>query len=691
MGRRALAPSVAVMLATVLLPVVINLATATVPDEWQPWLWLAWPAAGVLGVVAVVLETRPQRSEPAPATEGDDARLELAARTLAEAVRTQWSEEAAHRGLRLQDPLRVRWSSVPGGPSGPVSRLRARGDVTDAVTAFRQLPRTQLLVLGEPGSGKSSLAILLTLGLLEQHSAGRPVPVPVSLSSWRPTAEHLYGWLAQRLTNEYEFLGNADRFGPDAASRLLTSGRVMPVLDGLDEMAAELRPTAIDHVNRFVQARPVVMTSRRDEYLAAVDTLGRRAAFTAIQLDPVHLDEVERFLVDATDPNDRWRPVLAELRAHPELPPASALSSPLLLGLARDVYAPAGTDPAELLDRGRHPDQESIERSLLDAFVPVRYTTYPTLSGARPVARIPYDKDRAGGWLTFLARHLHHLGADEIAWWRLHGALPRRGLEALAGAACAALTGPSVGLLAGLLFGTRFLLPAGLASGLGVGLGAALLVGLRRGPSPSRILFAVRGRGSQVRRALALGLAAGPIAGTTFGLLFWLVGRVPRGLEIGTTAGVVAGTVGGLGVGVMAALRAPIETSRVADPPSLLSADRSAALLQAATGGLAAGFAAGALAVLAAGPQADAGLPLVAGLGVGIGVALVAACTTAWGQWTLTRLWLAGLGRTPLRLMEFLDDAHRRGVLRQTGTVHQFRHALLQSHLAAGGAQRPSA
>jgi hypothetical protein len=279
---------------------------------------------------------------------------------------------------------------------------------------------------------------------------------------------------------------------------------------------------------------------------------------------------------------------------------------------------------------------------------------------------------------------------DEIAWWRLHTALPGRGLEALAALACAMLVGPSVGLLAGLLLGTRFLLPAGLASGLGAGLGTALLVGLRRGPSPSRIRLAVRGRGDQVRRALALGLAAGPIAGTTFGLLFWLVGRVPRGLEIGTTAGVVAGTVGGLGVGLMAALRAPIETSRAVDPLSLLSADRAAALLQAATGGLAAAFAAGALAVPAAGPQAAAGLPVVAGLGVGIGVALVATCTTAWGQWTLTRLWLAGRGRTPRRLMEFLDDAHRRGVLRQAGAVHQFRHSLLQTHLVAGRPQSPN-
>jgi hypothetical protein len=37
---------------------------------------------------------------------------------------------------------------------------------------------------------------------------------------------------------------------------------------------------------------------------------------------------------------------------------------------------------------------------------------------------------------------------------------------------------------------------------------------------------------------------------------------------------------------------------------------------------------------------------------------------------------------TPLRLMNFLDDAHERNVLRTVGPVYQFRHARLQDRLA---------
>jgi hypothetical protein len=35
----------------------------------------------------------------------------------------------------------------------------------------------------------------------------------------------------------------------------------------------------------------------------------------------------------------------------------------------------------------------------------------------------------------------------------------------------------------------------------------------------------------------------------------------------------------------------------------------------------------------------------------------------------------------PLRMMNFLEDAHQRGILRTVGPVYQFRHARLQDRL----------
>jgi hypothetical protein len=64
-------------------------------------------------------------------------------------------------------------------------------------------------------------------------------------------------------------------------------------------------------------------------------------------------------------------------------------------------------------------------------------------------------------------------------------------------------------------------------------------------------------------------------------------------------------------------------------------------------------------------------------------VAPFAVVLSAWGWFLVTRLWLCGTGRLPWRLMAFLEEAHRRGVLRQTGALYEFRHARLQERLAA--------
>jgi len=54
----------------------------------------------------------------------------------------------------------------------------------------------------------------------------------------------------------------------------------------------------------------------------------------------------------------------------------------------------------------------------------------------------------------------------------------------------------------------------------------------------------------------------------------------------------------------------------------------------------------------------------------------------AWGRFLVARTYLAATGRLPWRLMAFLREAHRKGVLRQAGPVYQFRHARLRDQLA---------
>ncbi len=53
------------------------------------------------------------------------------------------------------------------------------------------------------------------------------------------------------------------------------------------------------------------------------------------------------------------------------------------------------------------------------------------------------------------------------------------------------------------------------------------------------------------------------------------------------------------------------------------------------------------------------------------------------GQIWIAALWLHAQARTPLRIIKFLEDARRRGIMRTVGAVYQFRHATFQERLAA--------
>ena len=60
-------------------------------------------------------------------------------------------------------------------------------------------------------------------------------------------------------------------------------------------------------------------------------------------------------------------------------------------------------------------------------------------------------------------------------------------------------------------------------------------------------------------------------------------------------------------------------------------------------------------------------------------------------HFVIVRSWLAARTQLPWRLMAFLEDCYRLGILRKVGPVYQFRvngHARLQDHLT-GTAEPP--
>lgn len=645
-----------------------------------------------------------------------ETQLDRAARELASAVTRQWTAEAELRSLHRPAPVRVRWSTT-GRPVTAANDV-LRGDISDVATQFRALPVSQLVVLGEPGAGKTVLAILLTLGLLADRALGDPTPVLLPLSSWNPRQEHLHHWLARRLLEEYPGLRNTTAYGRDAAIRLVTDERVIPVLDGLDEIPLGLHAAAIDALDQaFAGGRPLVVTCRSDEYQNAVRHGGILASAAVVEIEPVQLDDAIAFLTARHHTGDtRWQPVVDQLRCHPDGPLAQALSTPLMVDLARTAYHTPTTDPTELLHPQRFPDRATIEDHLLDAFLPATYADHPQPPG---IAVRQYSVDQARRWLTFLARQLRHTQTSDVAWWQLVRAIPRstRGIVLSLPAAC-------LFALAGLLARDSVM---AMVYGLSTAVGGCAAQGWGTRSGPLRVEVRFRGTARPFLGRFAIGVAISVAIG-----LVWL-------LPVGAV--VLLAAVFGFGMGLHVWLTAPTEVTRASSPATTHSQDRVATLAFAVSVALAIGlFYAFAIALsqphsnlgavrdpfhlvralpaglvsalfgwfsfrhvgavsyglagfviggLAMSHHIPLGLGLAAGGVFGLAIGVTTALSRSWGAYLLCRAWLALRGQTPLRLNRFLTDAHRRGVLRQAGAVYQFRHARLRDRLTGASPGSP--
>jgi hypothetical protein len=674
-----------VLIATVT-AVAGNLATSTVQVQQPWWPFVTWGLVALLIVVAVRVEVRTRRSEDAEAG-GLDRMLNW----LAVQIREQWEHEAVLRHLYDPVPLRVCWSStrrpvaadrvlvLDDQTGGDWESLPVRGHAEEIVQAFLKLPHERLVVLGEPGAGKSVLAVLLTLGLLQLREAMEsedqkrtPVPVLVSISSWDPQAEHLQAFLARRLGEDYPPLSRAGDGEPSVGAALIAKRRLFPILDGLDELSRQSHAQAVSELNAYAGVdRGLVVTCRSHEYEQAVKTAGKELARAAVvELQPVLVEQAIEFLSQPALARPRWQPVFDYLRGHPDGDLATVLSTPLMIALARAAYSAPTTDPRELL---AFRNSYAIEAALMDGFVRSAYPSdRPDPPVKQPLRR--YAPDRASRWLGCLAHQCH----PDWQWWNMRDDLlvrPQR-VELMI------ITGAILVLVG-----------VGVAVGLPVAVAVAMLAvtnisGLwrplwprsfppYRSFSPSydrlrlrRVAFAATG-------ATAAGLVlSAPLFGLTLGLITGGVAvALPTRLERRRVGGIQtyrAWPDNGN--------RPAWATVRRVNPRATLRANHRMAagaavlyaLLGALSGLLTAAIVPGTLNV----PVAVLVTAIVFGGNAGLG-----AGWRTWTRYRLVHMSLAARGFLPWRLWRFVEDAHLRGVLRQSGTSWQFRHVRLEVRL----------
>jgi hypothetical protein len=610
------------------------------------------------------------------------------------------------------------WASILKSGRAEPPKIEGTFESIADVFGAEGLP-SRLVVLGEPGAGKSILAMSLTVELLQakpkrgvrvRSTRTKAIPVLLQLAMWDP-AVPLKTWAATQMARTYPWLGEEIQMEEGHSSTLATwlieQRRVMMVLDGLDEIAKENRLTAFEKLSEAAShGQEMVVTCRTREYAQVVFEAKHPMPKTpVIRLFPLPLPEVGNYLKKAdTDDQPRFSRLLRHVETAPDGALAKALRSPFALWLVTTVYRDADKNPSEL---SAYDSEHHILRHLLNGLIPAVYST--EVDDKLPRREKP-QVAAAQRRLSKIAKYLGPESEDQnIDWWRLPEHVPGWFIGGIIGPLVGCLLGAAVGLAAAIRFnpnaGVRFGILFGVITGVLSGVTSARMqehpraMDLHLGFEYSRFVSCITvgvavgltaGWADARHGGLIVGLISGAVVGPACtipckrvfgwkpGITAGLAGAIAIGLASGLSKGNGQPTLSGLGAGVIFALAAwvfvgifqPSKDKLVVNPRSLLKRDRAGSLIVAVTAGIA-------FAVVF-------GVALGSLIGVVAFVALtvtVSLTVSMWAAFNVSRIWLASTGMLPMQIMGFLDEAYRRGILRQDGGSYQFRHIELKEAL----------
>ncbi|WP_063055838.1 NACHT domain-containing protein [Nocardia salmonicida] len=543
--------------------------------------------------------------------------------------------------------------------------------ISEIATYFELLdPKLRrLVVLGEPGSGKTVSAIHLVVQLLESRlglpdaaRSASAVPIRISAAGWDGTTD-LSGWLVTRICWEYPQLR------PTLAKKLLAQELILPVIDGLDEMDTadnhgRSARALLDQLNEPPwRSRSVVVICRT----ARFQQLCRRGAdnglhgATTISLQPLTAPDISKYLtdykisMDSTSP--AWSILTFHMVAHPEGLLAATLGAPWMLSLTVTAIRHDWMTAKRLTTCATI---DGLEELLFSAQIPAALPNRKAKDG-----QPKYSREDVLTWMRLLAAYLGR--RPETG-----GAIRLEDIWKMAGAKrCRVLHGLSVGIITLVVVGLANISAFGLTHGLVAGLAAGIVAGLTEAkPSATakRIVWNVPNR-TRWPRGLAVGVAAVLFAGLP---IFLVVGHAD-----GVMAGAVASAAFGVPVGLPLALMIGLivtdkDRLRIAvDPSRSIRDDIYAAISLRGMVAIVLGVAVGMI----------SGFP--SGLAVGLTAGLVSGQFggVAAGRFFIATLIFRFTGMFTAKPTVFLEWARRGGLLRANVTAYQFRHDTYQKWL----------
>lgn len=374
-----------------------------------------------------------------------------------------------------------------------------------------------LLILGDPGAGKTTTLLELTQNLIleAENNSDSPIPVVFNLASWSNPKQTIFEWLVNELNSKYQV-------NKLISKQWFNRQDLFLMLDGLDEVQSELRKACIEAIDSFHQTygqTEIVVCCRILDY----EKLDKNLKFNnAVFIQPLTSSQISDYLDQAGHALLGVKVAISKDKALRDL-----AKSPLMLSILALAYQ--GSTPEKL------PGNSDIELTQK-----VIFETYISKMLSRRRVKSSYNAKDTLRWLKHLAKNLSResetvfLIENLQATW-LHTNyqlwLYTLSISILVGLGCTLLLAPVLDGLSRMVSHT-----APLSYLLGAGLSAGAIWGI------AFILF-----GNAVSRSVGQ-ILIGTLGGMFWGIIVFTRGN-PATAYIGS--GIIYALLLGLSSGIM--------------------------------------------------------------------------------------------------------------------------------------------
>lgn len=332
---------------------------------------------------------------------------------LIKTVRSHWIDDYLRHSIFQRIRLKLGIEKVPEAIEHPFHIERLSGRKAELITSASLLTLFDtsggsLLILGEPGSGKTITLVQLAGLLLDRaaQNSAAPVPVVVPLISWAVNRKPLEKWLRSELARHY---GLSTR---NTLELLAEGKRLTLLLDGLDEVRAEARVECLAAINDFKSAfaADLVVCCRLAEY----EELPEKLRLTdALRILPLNTGQIDAYFGAFGERLDSLR---RSVREQPELRELAA--TPLMLNILATLYSSDERLAKVSLSASRDVWRDAI----FARYVRMMFQRKEhSMADGRPVLdEAPFTEAQAVHWLQQIARRMAEHNVATLFLERLH-------------------------------------------------------------------------------------------------------------------------------------------------------------------------------------------------------------------------------------------------------------------------------